>query len=116
MITREGRVEIMTNTANTFKYYNVGTGGDSTNPNAGNLDSPLLAAAAVKSVTPTVVGATTLEYSITVNGSDYLGQTIKEVGIFDSTGEKMLTRVNYEGFGPLSATDQVIFKITLEVD
>ena len=40
----------------------------------------------------------------------------KSIGIFDSGGTDMLIRVNYDGFGPLSSTDEVNFIITVEVD
>ena len=113
MITREGRAKIMDNMKSTFTKYKVGSGGDSTNPNAGDLDSPL---GSVGSVSPTAVGISTLEFNFSINGSDFLGHTIKEVGIFDSTGAQMLIRTNYDGFGPLTSTDVVQFIITVEVD
>ncbi len=113
MITREGRVKIMDNMKSTFTKYKVGSGGDSTNPNAGDLDSPL---GSVGSVSPTAVGISTLEFNFSINGSDFLGHTIKEVGIFDSAGTEMLIRTNYDGFGPLTSTDVVQFIITVEVD
>tara|TARA_R100000406_G_scaffold54222_1_gene37008 strand:+ start:2288 stop:2632 length:345 start_codon:yes stop_codon:yes gene_type:complete len=114
MITRAGRTDIKDYLQSNFTKYNVGSGGDSTNPNASNLDSPLNTTLQnVNSVRS--VGQTTLEFNITISGSDYLGQTIKEVGIFNSSNE-MLIRVNYDGFGPLSATDEVNFIITIEVD
>ena len=113
MITREGRVKIKDLVITNFNKFRVGSGGDSTNPNAGDLDAPL---GSLTSVTGTSVGQTTIEYNFTISGVDYLGQTIKEVGIFDSGGTEMLIRVNYDGFGPLASTDEVNFIITIEVD
>ena len=114
MITRAGRTDIKAYLESTFTKYNVGSGGDSTNPNATDLDAPLNTT--LKNVDSVrSVGQTTLEFNITISGTDYLGQTIKEVGIFNSDDE-MLIRVNYDGFGPLSATDEVNFIITIEVD
>ena len=113
MITREGRVNIKNLVITNFNKFKVGSGGDSTNPNAGDLDAPI---GSLISVTGTSIGQTTIEYNFTISGSDYLGHTIKEVRIFDSGGTDMLIRVNYDGFGPLSSTDEVNFIITVEVD
>ena len=111
MITREGKVKLKGLIKSEFTTYKVGSGGDSTNPNAGDLDSPLGSG----SVTAIETGLTTLEYNIQILGSNYLGQTIKEVGIFNSAGD-ILIRTNYDGFGPLTSTDVVNFIITIEVD
>ena len=44
------------------------------------------------------------------------GNTIKEVGIFNSDGSVMLLRVNYDGIGPLTSADDIDFVIVVEVD
>ena len=115
MITRQGRADVKTQILTKYTEFQLGTGGDSTNPNATALDSPIGTRTAV---VPTESDESTIEWSFTVNGSDYLGQTIKEVGIFDGTGssDTMLVRVNYEGVGPLKSTDVIQFVIVVEVD
>tara|TARA_R100001460_G_scaffold54215_4_gene93388 strand:- start:4093 stop:4446 length:354 start_codon:yes stop_codon:yes gene_type:complete len=117
MITRAGRLDIKEYLQANFNRFKVGTGGDSTNPNASNLDAPIGGLNTITTNGGSVrsVGRTTLEFNVIISGSAYLGQTIKEVGIFNSSDE-MLIRVNYDGFGPLSATDEVNFIITIEVD
>ena len=118
MITREGRALLKNYIMSTFTHFKVGTGGDSTNPNAGDLDSPIGSIASIQSAGGTVVssGDTAIDISFTLSGSAYPGNTLKEVGIFDSTGNTLLLRVNYDGIGPLTNNDEVEIKITLEVD
>ncbi len=68
------------------------------------------------SVTPTLSNESTIEWKFTVNGASYAGNTIKEVGIFNSDGSVMLLRVNYDGIGPLTSADDIDFVIVVEVD
>jgi len=113
MIVRDARESVRDYIITTYNRYKIGTGGDSTNPNAGDLDSPISSLTAV-----TGSGASsesTVEWKFTVQGSSYIGNTIKEVGIFDSSGN-MLLRVNYDGIGPLTSTDEIEFIIVMEVD
>lgn len=118
MITREARTKLKDHIISTFTNFQVGTGGDSTNPNAGDLDSPLGIKATISSASGQVQssGESSIDFSFTVLGSSYPGNTIKEVGIFDSTGDTLLVRVNYDGIGPLTNTDEIEFIITVEVD
>jgi len=115
MITRDGRTDIKDYIVGNYTRYQVGTGGDSTNPNASSLDSPLL----TKTSTGLVVTSSdesTIEWKFTLQGSAYIGETIKEVGIFHTTTDEMLLRVNYDGIGPLTSTDEIEFVIVVEVD
>jgi len=118
MITTEGKTKLKDYVISTFTHFQVGTGGDSTNPSAGDLDSPLGSKATISSASGTVQssGETSIDFSFTILGSAYVGNTIKEVGIFDSTGNTLLVRVNYDGIGPLTSSDEVEFIITVEVD
>ena len=114
MIVRDARNKIVDDyIETTFIKYKIGTGGDSTNPNATDLDSDI---SGLVSVTPTLSNESTIEWKFTVNGASYAGNTIKEVGIFNSDGSVMLLRVNYEGIGPLTSADDIDFVIVVEVD
>jgi len=117
MITTEGRTNLKDYIISTFTHFQVGTGGDSTNPNAGDLDSPLGSKATITSASGQALssGETSIDFSFTILGSAYVGNTIKEVGIFDS-GNTLLVRVNYDGIGPLTSSDEIEFIITVEVD
>ena len=113
MITRDGRTKMRDLIQSNFQHAKVGTGGDSTNPNSSDLDSPLGSAFSIAAAS--LSGETSLDFTFTVRGSDYVGQTIKEAGVFTSAGE-LLVRVNFDPIGPLTTTDEVEFIITLEVD
>ena len=112
MITKDGRGLLKDHIISTFTFYKIGTGGDSTNPNATDLDSPISSRV---SVTPTGSSESAVEWKFTVQGSAYIGNTIKEVGIFDSS-DNMLVRVNYAAIGPLTSTDEIEFVIVVEED
>lgn len=118
MITREAREAMKNYIITTFTKFQVGTGGDSTNPNAGDLDSPLGSKTLISGASGSVVssGESSIDFSFTVLGSAYPGNTIKEVGIFSSDDNTLLVRVNYEGIGPLTSSDELEFLITVEVD
>ena len=88
MITKDGRGLLKDHIISTFTFYKIGTGGDSTNPNATDLDSPISSRV---SVTPTGSSESAVEWNFTVQGSAFIGNTIKEVGIFDSS-DNMLVR------------------------
>ena len=113
MITRDGRTDVRDYIISSYTIAKIGTGGDSTNPNASNLDSPV--GASLTGITVQSSGESSVDWSFTVLGSAYVGHTIKEVGIFNSDDD-MILRVNYDGIGPLTATDEVEFIITMEVD
>jgi len=113
MITKDGRTDMRDHIINTYTKAKVGTGGDSTNPNASDLDSPV--GAEITGITVQSSGESSIDFKITVNGTGYVGHTIKEIGIFNSSNN-MLVRVNYDGIGPLTSSDQIEFVITVEVD
>lgn len=114
MITKDGRELLKQHIIDTFEYFEVGTGGDSTNPNASALDSPLGSRGSVTNIS---AGDTSIDFTFTLQGSTFPGQTIKEVGIFSApSGGTMLIRINYDGIGPLTSTQEIEFIITVEVD
>jgi|TARA_R100000482_G_scaffold110696_1_gene53014 hypothetical protein len=89
----------------------IGTGGDSTNPMATDLDSPLASTTATKVST----GQSALDFIGTFSGATIAGQTIKEMAIFNSAGI-MLSRVSFNPIGPFTASDSIELVFTLEVN
>ena len=115
MIVRDARNKIaVSHILATYDRYKIGTGGDSTNPNATDLDSDISGLVTAR-FSATASDESTIEFKFTVEGSSYTGNTIKEAGIFDSSGN-MLLRINYDGIGPLTSTDEIEFIIIVEVD
>ena len=115
MITKDGR-QFIRDKLNNNVGWKIGNGGDSTNPNATDLDVPINTLIQSSGITINSSSETTIDYNITVNGASYVGQTIKEIGLYEITGSKLLCRVPIESVGPLVSTDIVEIIITLEVD
>ena len=93
----------------------IGQGGNSTSPSATTLDVPLSTAtstfAAVKSDTNVI------EVQAIFQGasSSMTGKVIREFGIFDSSSN-LLARVNFDGIGPFSSTEDLELFLTIEVE
>jgi hypothetical protein len=116
MIVRDARNKIaVDHILATYDRYKIGTGGDSTNPNATDLDSDISGLLSTR-FSATTSDESTIEFKFTVEGSGFVGNTIKEVGLFNTDGSSMLLRVNYDGIGPLTSTDEIEFIIVVEVD
>ena len=111
MITETGKAKIRDLISAEFTTMKIGTGGDTTNPMATDLDSPLASVTATKVST----GQSALDFIATFAGATIAGQTIKEVGIFNNSGI-MLGRVNFNAVGPFTASDSIEIVFTLEVD
>ena len=113
-VTETVKTAIATHISSTYVYIGLGVGGDSSNPNSNSLDAPVGSRVAI---TPVSSGLSSLDYKKVFNGSDYTGYTIKEAGIFSaSSGGTMLTRINFDGIGPISATETFEIIITMEVE
>ena len=115
-----------------FAEANVGTGGDSTNPNGNVLDVPILAANV--STTNSNSDSATIDFTVSFTGSQIGGHTIREFGIFSATTPQddqfdelrtttayntestMLTRVNFSGVGPFANSDQIDITFSMEVE
>jgi len=110
MITETGKAKIRDLVSTTYTKMKIGNGGDSTNPLATDLDLPV-AETTVSVVTTTQSG---LDFKATFTGSDISGQTIKEVGVFDASGN-MFARVAFRGVGPFTSSDSVEFILSVEV-
>lgn len=132
MITEKAKEKVALFIKEFFQTANVGTGGDSTNPDSNVLDVPILAAN--KATTNYVSDRTTVDFSVSFTGSELSGHTIREFGIFSattptddnfdelrtttsySTESTMLTRVNFDGVGPFSNSDQIDITFIMEVE
>jgi hypothetical protein len=121
MITEKAMEMIRDYIQTTFLFYNVGRGGDTTGINATSLDAPINATNfnnSTGSITTDKTGLTSLDFTITLNGSDYVGEIIREVGIFDSAtlaSANMLIRVPFNAIGPLTASDTIELVVTVDV-
>jgi hypothetical protein len=117
-----------------YQVANVGAGGSSTNPNANELDVPILAANVA--TTNTLSSAATVDFSVSLTGSQLEGNTIREFGVFSATmptdaeivnidsgswtasnkETTMLSRLNFDAIGPFSNSDQIDIVLTVEVE
>ena len=123
MITTGGRQflrdKVMTNARPASGWtigWQIGSGGDSTNPNATTLDSPITTSIQTSNITIFNSGETTVDYKIEILGSGYVGHTIKEIGLYETLGNTLICRVPLDPIGPLVSTDEIEVIITLEVD
>ena len=103
---------VIANTA--FTYVGVGDGGDDTSTSQTELDNEIKR----KLASVNRVG-NTLVYNVTFTGDDLTSNLIRELGIFnheDIGNGTLLTRVNFDAIGPLTASDEVKFIFRLEVE
>ena len=114
MITEKALELIRNYVLTTFVQYNVGRGGDASSINGTGLDSPFHASNQTSGISISKSGVTSLDYTITLNGSTYVGETLKEVGIFDASGH-MLIRVPFEAVGPFTSSQDIELVLTVDV-
>ena len=120
-VTEGAKTATKTHLESTYLYMGLGVGGDSTNPNSTDLDSPIVCDGVLfrKAATILSSGTSSIDFKCEFDGSIFTGNTIKEVGIFDNiTGGSgtMLARHNFTGVGPIAATEKVEIIITIEVE
>ncbi len=127
MITELARQALKDFVEDNFIAYNVGTGGDSSNPNATTLDAPINAVNTTSTgLSITTSGISSIDFTITLNPSTYLGEVIREVGIFNSAsiviggttyaaGAIMLIRVPFDGIGPITSSDTIELVVSVDV-
>ena len=121
-VTERAKTATQAHLISTYTFMGLGVGGDSTNPNSTDLDSPIVCdgVAVRKSVVPSSSGTSSIDFKCEFDGSVFTGHTIKEVGIFnevsDSPTSVMLARHNFTGIGPIAATEKVEIIITIEVE
>ena len=117
-----------------FTKANFGSGGNSTSPNATDLDVPILSTKAT--TTNSESDDTTIDFSASIDGASLQGNTIREFGIFSDTmptdtqfdelrtltsyttetDDVMLARVNFDALGPFTSSDILDFTFTMEVE
>ena len=126
MITELARQALKQYVYDNFNRYNIGTGGDSTNPNATKLDAPINSSPVSTGLSIATSGISSVDFTISLNVSAYVGEVIREVGIFNSAaitidgitygvGELMLIRVPFEGIGPITSTDDIELIVSVDV-
>jgi len=142
MITEKAKRKLALFLKEFYTKANVGSGGDSTNPNSNVLDAPMLADASMVATSNSTSGNSTIDFTASISGAQLTGVTAREFGIFGdipvdtgfdemrtegvapetsdgseaTTEQVMLARVNFDGIGPFSATDQIDFTLTMEVE
>tara|TARA_R100000008_G_scaffold84959_1_gene73682 strand:- start:63 stop:494 length:432 start_codon:yes stop_codon:yes gene_type:complete len=143
MITEDAKKKVALFLKEFYTQANVGAGGGSTNPSANVLDVPLLSSLVVTENTTS--DEATIDFKATLSGASVTGQTLREFGIFgelpqddqfdemrlegvqisgtsatdgtEATVETiMLGRVNFDGVSSLSASDEIEFVYTVEVE
>jgi|TARA_R100000315_G_C5180366_1_gene104580 hypothetical protein len=143
MITEDAKKKVALFLKEFYTQANVGVGGGSTNPSATALDVPLLSSMIVTENTAS--DEATIDFKATLSGASVTGQTLREFGIFgelpqddqfdemrlegvqisgtsatdgtEATVETiMLGRVNFDGVSSLSASDEIEFVYTVEVE
>ena len=132
MITEKAKEKVALFIKEFFQTANVGTGGDSTNPNSNVLDVPILADNV--STTNYVSDRSTIDFNVSFTGSQIEGHTIREFAIFSATTptddnfdelrtttsysaeSTMLSRLNFDGIGPFSSSDQIDITLIIEVE
>lgn len=112
MIVNQGKQEMAELIKGTFTKIKIGDGADDTNMSQTSLDHLV---AVTKTATVQRVG-NTLIYTVTFTGSELSTDKVSELGIFHKDTDKLLTRVNFNGIGPLSASESLSFTFRLEVE
>jgi hypothetical protein len=132
MITDKSKRKVALFIKDMFDKINIGTGGNSTFPNANDLDVPILTTKL--STVNSESDDTTIDFSASIAGSYLQGNTIREFGIFSDTTPvdtqfdllrtqtaygtetTMLYRTNFDAIGPFTSTDILEISFTMEVE
>tara|TARA_R100000152_G_C6709113_1_gene137047 strand:+ start:464 stop:811 length:348 start_codon:yes stop_codon:yes gene_type:complete len=93
----------------------IGFGGNSTNPTSTTLDVPSGVTINGANLGEQLSDENVLEVKLSVDGSNIQGKVIREMGIFDSSGN-MLARENFSGIGPFSASETLEIFYIIEVE
>ena len=134
MITEKAKRNVAVYLKELVKHANVGNGGNSSNPSAESLDVPILGNTDITTVN-SESNESTIDFKATFSGSQLQGNTIREFGLFGifpqegqedemvnvsgaayNTDTEMFARVNFEGIGPFSSSDQIEFILIMEVE
>lgn len=107
------RVEVLSYIKSTLAISGqIGYGGNSTSPRATALDVPSGATVTIASENSNL---NILEIKVTCAGSNITGKVIRELGIFKTSSE-MIARVNFDGVGPITASETLELFLTIEVN
>jgi len=100
---------------NAFNKIAIGESGGNTDPTINELDLPITASPiSLDSVTRS--NENQVEFYKQLEGSTYEGNTIREVGIFDSAGTTMLLRIAIDPVGPLESGKLYDIRVIIEVE
>ena len=139
MITEKAKRKVALFLKEFYTEANVGVGGNSSNPNATDLDVPILTTKVT--TTNSESSANVIDFTATFTGSQLDGNTVREFGIFGTLPQDtafdemyggtanpatshsnyasevvMLSRVNFESLGTFSSSDELEITLTVEVE
>jgi hypothetical protein len=114
MITDELRKQIATHIIGLINNGSaeVGLGGNSTSPAATDIDVP--SGASISQHSAVSSDDTTFQVFVEVLGSQLTGLTIRELGLFDTSGN-MLSRLSFDAISSIPSNDVLQLFITMEV-
>ena len=117
-VTESTRNALRTYIQSTYTKMDIGEGGGSTDMSNDSLDVSITGALGVSkiSVTPTSSNDNQVEYNCSINGATYTGYVIREVGIFNTAGNLMLTRIPIEPIGPMLSNKTYDITVIIEVE
>ena len=117
-VTESTRNALRAHIQSTYTLMDIGEGGGSTDMSNDSLDVSITDAVSVSKLTATITSSSDnqVEYSCTVNGSTFTGYTIREVGVFNTAGSLMLSRIPIDPIGPMLASKTYTITIILEVE
>jgi len=112
MIVNTGTEDIaLAYVAAQYTTIKIGNGSDDTAASQTELDAYV----ASKVVTPSVIGSQ-LVWTAEFTGAQVGTQGVSELGIFKTTGDKLLSRVTFTNTGVIASADTVTFTIRLELN
>ena len=114
MITDELREQIATHIIGLVNAGSakVGLGGNSTSPAATDIDVP--SGATINQLSAVKANDTVFQVFVEVVGSQLTGLTIREMGLFDTSGN-MLSRLSFDGISSIPSSDYLQLFVTMEV-
>ena len=93
----------------------IGQGGNSTSPAATTLDVPLTSVTSTFSAIKSGDNVIEVQAIFQGSASSMTGKVIREFGILDSSNN-LLARVNFDGIGPFSSSENLEVFFLLEVE
>ena len=109
-VTESTRSALRTYIQSTYTKMDIGEGGGSTDMSNDSLGVSKI------SVTPTSSNDNQVEYTCSINGATYTGYVIREVGIFNTAGNLMLTRIPIDPIGPMLSNKTYDITVIIEVE